>query len=79
VVWIPRKKKEESSAAQRGKYTAKRCIVKRTGKHSKGESKKRDIRRMFKILRKVWLDIGLEKVDTHEDVTVKALLDSGTT
>ena len=31
---------------------------------------------MFKILRKVWLDIRIEKVNTHEDVTMKALLDS---
>jgi len=34
---------------------------------------------MFKILREVWLDIGIEKVDTHEGMTVKALLDSGAT
>jgi len=33
---------------------------------------------MFKILREVWLDIGIEKVDMHEDITVKALLDSST-
>jgi len=26
----------------------------------------------------VWLDIGIEKIDIHEGVTVKALLDSGT-
>ena len=31
------------------------------------------------MLREVWLNIGVEKVDTHEGVTVKALLDSGTT
>jgi len=34
---------------------------------------------MFKMLREVWLNIGVEKVDTHEGVTVKALLDSGAT
>jgi len=27
----------------------------------------------------VWLSIGIEKIDTHEGVTVKVLLDSGTT
>ena len=37
------------------------------------------MRRIFKILREVWLNIGVEKVDIHEGVTVKALLDSGTT
>jgi len=31
------------------------------------------------MLRKVWLNIGVEKVDTYEGVIVKALLDSGIT
>jgi len=31
------------------------------------------------MLREVWLDIGIEKVDIHKDITVKALLDSGIT
>ena len=31
------------------------------------------------MLREVWLNIGVEKVDTHEGVIVKALLDSGIT
>jgi len=43
---------------------------------AKEEVKEKDIRRTFKILREVWLDIGIEKVNTHEDMTVKALLDS---
>ena len=34
---------------------------------------------MFKILREVWMDIGIEKVDMHEGITVKVLLDSGAT
>jgi len=34
---------------------------------------------MFKILREVWLDIGIEKVDMYEGITVKVLLDSGVT
>jgi len=29
------------------------------------------------MLREVWLNIGVEKIDTHEGVMVKALLDSG--
>jgi len=37
------------------------------------------LRRIFKILREVWLNIRVEKVDIHESVTVKVLLDSGTT
>jgi len=37
------------------------------------------MRKIFKMLREVWLDIGVEKVDMHKDVTVKVLLDSSTT
>ena len=45
---------------------------------AKEEVKERDVRRTFKILREVWLDIGIEKVDTHKGVKVKTLLNSGT-
>jgi len=49
----------------------------------KSAAKKRDsqrkVRRTFKMLREVWLNIRVEKVNTHEGVTVKVLLDSGTT
>ena len=31
------------------------------------------------MLREVWLNIGVEKVDTHKGVTVKVLLDSSAT
>jgi len=30
------------------------------------------------MLREMWLNIGVEKIDIHEDVIIKALLDSGT-
>jgi len=43
------------------------------------DSTEREVRRTLKPLREVWLNIGLEKVDTHEGVSVKALLDSGAT
>jgi len=39
----------------------------------------REVKWTLKLLREVWLNIGLEKVDTHEGVSVKALLDSGAT
>jgi len=29
------------------------------------------------MLREVWLNIGIERIDTHKGVAVKALLDSG--
>jgi len=35
------------------------------------------VRRTFKMLREVWLDIGVEKIDMHKGITVKTLLDSG--
>jgi len=31
------------------------------------------------MLKEVWLNIGVEKIDTHEGVMIKALLDSSTT
>ena len=46
---------------------------------AKEKVKERDVRRTFKILREVQLDIGIEKVGTYKGITVKALLDSGTT
>ena len=38
------------------------------------ENRQRNIRRIFKMLREVWLSI---RVDTHEGMIIKALLDSG--
>jgi len=45
----------------------------------KEKDKQRDVRRMFKMLREVWLNIEVKKIDTHEGITVKALLNSGAT
>ena len=39
----------------------------------------REVRRIVKILREVWLNIRVEKVNMHKGVTVKVLLDSGAT
>jgi len=39
----------------------------------------REVRRTFKPLREVWMNVGIERVDTHKGRTVKALLDSGAT
>jgi len=41
VVWMSEKKRESSSAAQRGKGAAKQRIVRRTGKHSQRGSKRK--------------------------------------
>ena len=42
----------------------------------KGKNKQKDIRRIFKMLREIQLSIEVEKIDIHEGVIVKALLDS---
>ena len=39
----------------------------------------REVRRTLKPLKEVWLNVGLEKMDTHEGVSVRVLLDSGAT
>jgi len=39
----------------------------------------RDVRRILWPLREVWLKVGLEKLENHEGVAVKVLLDSGAT
>jgi len=37
------------------------------------------VRQTFKPLREVWMNIGIERIDTHEERMVKALLDSRAT
>jgi len=39
----------------------------------------RDIKRTMKLLREIWIQVGVEKIDTHKGVSVKALLNSGAT
>jgi len=46
---------------------------------AKEEGSQKEVRRTFKILREVWLNIEMEKIDMHEGVMVKALLDSSAT
>jgi len=68
VTW-PREAKAQQSGTQLGELEST----------AKEKEKERDVRRTFKILRKVWLDIGIEKVNIHEGIIIKALLDSGAT
>ena len=39
----------------------------------------RDIQCILWLLREVWLKVGLEKLESHKGVAIKALLDSGAT
>ena len=68
-VVCPKKEKTQQSGTQ----------VRALESAAKEEDRQREVRRTFKMLREVWLNIGVEKVDTYEGVMVKALLDSGTT
>jgi len=69
VVVCPREEKAQQGDVQT-------VVLKDTMKE---EDRQRDVRRTFKMLREVWLNIEVEKVDMHEGVMVKALLDSGMT
>ena len=44
----------------------------------RGDSQK-EVRRTFKMLREIWLNIGVEKLDMHKGITIKVLLNSGAT
>ena len=39
----------------------------------------RDVRCILQPLREVWMRVGLEKLESHKGIAVKALLDSGAT
>ena len=45
----------------------------------KSTERARDVRCTLRLLREVWMKVGLEKLESHEGVAVKALLDSGAT
>jgi len=68
----PKQRRKEEEAAHPTKGKAQK-------RDAWAEGTAREVRRTFKILREVWIDIGIEKVDTHKGITVKALLDSGAT
>ena len=65
----PREAKAQQSGARSGKPESA----------AKERGSRKEVRRTFKMLREVWLNIGVEKIDTHEGVMIKALLDSGAT
>jgi len=82
LVWMQRRKGTERCASKR---LEKRSKGREGGAAQRGKSAAREggsqqeVRRTFKMLREVWLNIGVEKIDTHEGVVIKALLDSGAT
>ena len=69
---MPKAKEKErrSGMPYKGKSIARQGMGRRYNKRSEEN---------IQILREVWMDIGIEKVDMYEGITVKALLDSGAT
>jgi len=65
----PREAKTQQGGAQSGEPESA----------AKEGGSQREVRRTFRMLREVWLNIGVEKIDTHEGVMIKALLDSSIT
>ena len=45
----------------------------------KNAERVRDVWHTLRLLREVWMKVGLEKLESHEGVAVRALLDSGAT
>ena len=46
---------------------------------AKNTERVRDVQRTLRPLREVWMKVGLEKLESHKGVAVKALSDSGAT
>ena len=46
---------------------------------AKNTERVREVQRTLWPLREVWMKVGLEKLESHEGIAVKALLDSGAT
>jgi len=46
---------------------------------SKNTERARNVQCTLRPLREVWIKVGLEKLESHEGVAVRALLDSGAT
>jgi len=65
----PREAKAQQSGTQSGKLESA----------AKEGGSQREVKRTFGMLREVWLNIGVEKIDTHKGVMIKALLDSSAT
>ena len=75
--WREQDLKEEVKRLRERRIEELTKKVKELKEKAKGEE--RTVRRTMQSLRVVWMKVGLEKVDTHEGVTVDMLLDSGAT
>ena len=65
--------------AQKGRtgITDLKRVAETVNQKAMQKRKVREVRQMLKPLREVWMNVGIEKIDTHKGRTVRALLDSG--
>jgi len=79
--WYRCQKKEKKKAAHptEGKAQQSGTQPRESESAAKEGDSQREVRRTFKMLREVWMSIGVEKLNTYEDITLKALLDSSAT
>jgi len=70
---VPRAQKEGAG------ITDPRRVAETINQKAVQKEEAREVRRTFKPLREVWMSVGIERIDTHEGRTVRALLDSGAT
>jgi len=74
VEWtVPRAQKERAG------ITDPRRVAGTVNQKAVQKVETREVRRTLKPLREVWMNVGIEKVDTHKGRTVRVLLDSGET
>ena len=80
---VARREKVEEGECGKCKKAKRRkeaaYLTKGNAQQKEKAKEERDVRRTIKISRKVWMQVGLEKVDSHKGVSVKALLDSSAT
>jgi len=76
--WCRCKEKTEEKVAQPREIRAQQsgAWVGNLESAAKEGGSQREVRRTFGILREVWLNIGVENIDTYKGVMIKALLDS---
>jgi len=74
-----KKEKKKVAHPTEGKVQQSGARPRESESIAKEGGSQREVRRTFKMLREVWMSIGVKKLDTHEGITVRALLDSSAT
>ena len=61
------------------KYNVLKCIKLDNRSSTQNIERVKNVKRIIKLLRKVWIQVGVEKIDTYEGIFVKVLLNSRAT